>query len=113
MARFQLTSMSSYAKNKLLMCSVTQHQSRRRQMYGKCSQIHPVHSLLQIALECKVVVEWNKSAFGGVQSLNIRALIFRKDALYDATLNYEICNFQVYHFLPTSNNHFYIQNNEI
>ena len=90
MARFQLTSMSSYAKNKLQMCSVTQHQSRRRQMYGKCSQIHPVHSLLQIALECKVVVEWNKSAFGGVVLLNIRALIFRKDALYDATPNFAL-----------------------
>ena len=27
------------------MCSVTQHQCRRRQIFGKCSQIHPVHSL--------------------------------------------------------------------
>ena len=45
MARFQLISMSSYAKNKEQMCSVTQHQCRRRQMFGKCSQIHPVHSL--------------------------------------------------------------------
>ena len=45
MANFQLTSMSSYAKNKLQMCSVTQHQCRRRQMCGKCSQIHPVHLL--------------------------------------------------------------------
>ena len=45
MARFQLIRMSSYATNKLQMCSVTQHQCRRRQMWGKCSQIHPVHSL--------------------------------------------------------------------
>ena len=45
MAKFQLIRMSSYAKNKLQMCSVTQHQCRRRQMCGKCSQIHPVHSL--------------------------------------------------------------------
>ena len=44
-ARFQLIRMSSYAKNKLQMCSVTQHQCRRRQMCGKVSQIHPVHSL--------------------------------------------------------------------
>ena len=44
-ARFQLISMSSYATNKLQMCSVTQHQCRRPQMCGKCSQIHPVHSL--------------------------------------------------------------------
>ena len=27
------------------MCSVTQHQWKCRQMCGKCSQIHPVHSL--------------------------------------------------------------------
>ena len=45
MAKFQLIRMSCYAKNKLQMCSVTQHQCRRRQMCGKCSQIHPVHSL--------------------------------------------------------------------
>ena len=32
--RFQLIRMSSYAKNKLQMCSVTQHQCRRRQMWG-------------------------------------------------------------------------------
>ena len=45
MAKFQLIRMSFYAKNKLQMCSVTQHQCRRHQMCGKCSQIHPVHSL--------------------------------------------------------------------
>ena len=44
-ARFQLIRMSSYTKNKLQMCSVTQHQCRRRQVCGKCSQIHPVLSL--------------------------------------------------------------------
>ena len=36
--------MSSYAKIKLQMCWVTQHQCRSRQMW-KISQIHPVHSL--------------------------------------------------------------------
>ena len=40
--------MSSYAKNKLQMCSVTQHQCRRRQMCGKCSQIHPVTHFLSV-----------------------------------------------------------------
>ena len=45
MVKFQLISMSSYAKNKLQMCSVTLHQCRRRQMCGKCSQIHLIHSL--------------------------------------------------------------------
>ena len=46
MARFQLNGMSTYVKNKLQMCSVTQHQCRRRQMCGKCSHINSLHSLL-------------------------------------------------------------------
>ena len=45
-AKFQLTRMSSYAKNKLQMFSATQHQCRRRQMCGKCSHINSLHSLL-------------------------------------------------------------------
>ena len=43
MAKVKLTRMSSYAKNKLEMCSVTQHQCRRRQMCGKCSHINSLH----------------------------------------------------------------------
>ena len=35
MVMFQLMMMFSYAKNKLQMCSVTQHQRRRRHMCGK------------------------------------------------------------------------------
>ena len=49
MARFQLNRMSTYVKNKQQMCSVTQHQCRWRQMCGKCSKIHPVHSLLSLS----------------------------------------------------------------
>ena len=45
MAKFQLIRMSTYAKNKLQMCAVTQHQCGRHQMCGKCSLIHQVHSL--------------------------------------------------------------------
>ena len=45
MERFLLNRMSTSVKNKLQMFSVTQHQCTRRQMCGKCSQIHPVHSL--------------------------------------------------------------------
>ena len=48
MVLFQLMMMSSYAKNKLQLCSVTQHQCRHRQMWGNFSQIHPVHSLLSV-----------------------------------------------------------------
>ena len=43
MVRFQLIRMSSLVKNKLQM--VTLYQCWRRQMWGKYSQIHPVHSL--------------------------------------------------------------------
>ena len=50
MARFQLNSMSTYVKNKLQMCSVTQHQCRCRQMCGKCSHINLLHSLLYVIL---------------------------------------------------------------
>ena len=46
MARFKLNRMSTFVKNKLQMCSVTQHQCRRRQMCGKCSHINSLHSLL-------------------------------------------------------------------
>ena len=44
--RFQLIQMSTYAKNKLQMCSATQHLCRRRQMFWKFSQIHPEYSLI-------------------------------------------------------------------
>ena len=56
MANFQLTRMSSYAKNKLQMCSVTQHQCRRRQMCGKCSNINSLHSLW--LLQKKICLHW-------------------------------------------------------
>ena len=57
MANFQLTRMSSYAKNKLQMCSVTQHQCRRRQMCGKCSNINSLHSLLDCYKKRLVITE--------------------------------------------------------
>ena len=64
MAKFQLMKMSSYAENKLQMCSVTQPQCRRRQMCGKCSQIHPVHSLFVRYKKRLVLIE--KSIHGKV-----------------------------------------------
>ena len=57
MAKCQLKRKSSYAKNKLQMCSVTQHQCRRRQMCGKCSQIHPFHSLFVPYKKWLVLIE--------------------------------------------------------
>ena len=66
MASFQLIRMSSYAKNKLQMCSVTQHQCRRRQMCGKCSQIHPVH-LLFVRYK-KILVLNEQSSHGKVST---------------------------------------------
>ena len=57
MARFQLISMYSHAKNKLQKCSVTQHQCRRRQMCGKCSHINSLHSLLDCYKKKLVITE--------------------------------------------------------
>ena len=57
MASFQLNSMSTYVKNKLQICSVTQHQCRRRQMFGKCSQIQPVHSIIVLYKKRLVLIE--------------------------------------------------------
>ena len=56
-AMFQLIRMSSYAENKLLMCSVTQHQCRHHQMCGKVSQFHPVHSLFCVLHKWLVLTE--------------------------------------------------------
>ena len=64
MAKFQLMRISSIAKNKLQMCSVTQHQCILRQMCGKCSQIHPVHSLFVRYKKRLVLIE--KSIHGKV-----------------------------------------------
>ena len=66
MARFQLIRMSSNAKNKLLMCSVTQHQCRRRQLCASLSQIHPVHSLFVCYKKWLVLAE--KSNHGMVST---------------------------------------------
>ena len=57
MKRFLLNRMSTSVKNKLQMCSVTQHQCRRRQMCGKCSLIHPVHSLFVCYKKWLVLIE--------------------------------------------------------
>ena len=82
MARFQLIRMSSYANNKLQMCSVTQHQCRWRQICGKCSQIHQVHSLFVSTCPDWTINSWQsfnslgcplmlKTNYRCVQSLNI------------------------------------------
>ena len=63
MAKFQLIRMSSNATNKLQMCSVTQQQCRRRQMCGKCSQIHPVHSLFVRYKKRLVLIEQSIQRF--------------------------------------------------
>ena len=82
MARFQLNRMSSYAKNELQMCSVSQHQCRWRQMWGKCSQIHQVHSLFVRTFPDWTIHSWQnfnslgcpvmlRTNYRCVQSLNI------------------------------------------
>ena len=54
-------------RNKLQMCSVTQHQCRRRQMCGKCSQIHPVH-LLFVSYKKRLVLINEQSSHGKVST---------------------------------------------
>ena len=66
MAKFQLIRMSSYAKNKLQMCSVIQHQCRRRQMCGKCSKINSLHSLLDCYKKWLVFTE--QSIYGKIST---------------------------------------------
>ena len=90
-AGIQLISMSSYAKNKLQICSVTQHQCRWRQMCGKCSQIQPstltfcplqkndlswLNNLfmpnIQLTLGCPLMLRTN---YRCVESLNISVYV--------------------------------------
>ena len=86
MERFLLNRMSTSVKNKLQMCWVTQHQCRRRQMFGKSSQIQPVHSLFVRYIKTTspdwTIYSWQgfnlsvcplmlKTSYRCVQSLNI------------------------------------------
>ena len=66
-------SMSSHAKNKLQMCSVTQHLCRWRQICWKCSQIHQVHSLFVRYKKRLVLIE--QSIHGKVIQLNRYVLL--------------------------------------
>ena len=48
MVIFQLIAMSTYARKKQQMYSVTQHQFRLRQIWGQFSPIHSEYSLLSV-----------------------------------------------------------------
>ena len=62
--KFQLIIMSSYPKNKQLMCRVTQHQCIVAKC-GKYSQIHPVHWLFVYYKKVSLLGEYVKiSTFG-------------------------------------------------
>ena len=60
MERFLLNWMSTSVKNKLQMCSVTQNQCRWRQMCGKCSQIHQVHTLFVRTCPDWTIYSWQR-----------------------------------------------------
>ena len=68
MARFQLIRMSSYAKNKLQMCSVTQHQCRLRQMCGKSFTNSP-STLTFCQLQKMTCPDWTIYSWQGFNSL--------------------------------------------
>ena len=88
MARFQLISMSSYAKNKLQMCSVTQCQCRRRHMCRKLSQIHPVH-LLFVCNKNVTCLHWTIHSWQGFNSL-LCPLILRTNYRCVQSLNVSV-----------------------
>ena len=87
MARFQLTIMSTYDKNILKMCSVTQHRCRRRQMCARLSQIRPVHSLFVCNIKLLVLTE--QSIHGKVST----HCSLPTSILYFYRKQYEIWNF--------------------
>ena len=68
MESFLLNRMSTSVENKLQMCWVTQHQCRRRQMFGNCSQIQPVHSLF-VRLQKTTCPDWTIYSWQGLNSL--------------------------------------------
>ena len=68
MARFQLNRMSTYVKNKLQMCSVTQHQCRRRQMCGEMFTNSP-SSLTFCPLQNTTCPDWTIYSWQGLNSL--------------------------------------------
>ena len=85
--RFQLIRMSSYAKKKLQMCSVTQHQCRRREMLEKFSQIHPEYSLLPAT---KNYLTWLNNLFT-VRLQLIRMSSYAKNKLQMCSVSQHQC----------------------
>ena len=88
MAMFQLIRMSSYAKNKLQMCSVSQHKCRRREMRVKVSQTHPVHSLF--VCYKKNDLSWLTNHFMVIFQL-IRLSSYAKNKLKMSSVNHHQC----------------------
>ena len=68
MERFVLNRMSTSVKSKLPMYWVIQQQCRNRQMFGKCSQIHPVHSLF-VRYKKTTSPDWTIYSWQGFNSL--------------------------------------------
>ena len=105
MERFLLNRMSSSVRDKLQMCSVNQHQCRRRQMFGKCSQIQTVHSLFVRCKKRLVLIE--QSIHGnGFNSLEC-PLMLRKNYRCVQSLNISVDDAKC-----VDNVHTLIQSNE-
>ena len=85
-AKFQHTRMSSYAKNKLQMCSVTQHQCRRHLICGKCSHINSLHSLL----DC------HKNVLSSLNNLFMATFELTRMSSYD-TNKLQMCSVSQHH----------------
>ena len=76
MVRFQLISLSSYAKNKLQMCSISQHQCRRRQMCGNIFTNSP--STLTFCLLQKKLSSLNNLFMVRFQLIRMSSLVKNK-----------------------------------
>ena len=88
MERFLLNRMSTYVKNKLQMCSVIQHQCRRRQIFGKCSRIQPVHSLF-VRYKKTTCPDWIIYSWQGFNSIGC-PLMFRTNYRCVESLNISV-----------------------
>ena len=87
MAKFQLTRMSAFGKNKLKMCSVTQHRCRRRQMCEKCSQIHQSTHFVSVT---KNYLSWQNNQFM-VRFYLIRMSSYAKNKLLMCSVTQHQC----------------------
>ena len=89
MARFQLIRMSTYAKYKLQMCSVTQRQCETSSnVWKKVAQIHTVHSPF-VLLQKMTCLDWTIYSWQGLNSIGC-PLMLRTNYRWVQSLNISV-----------------------